>query len=252
MKILKLAALVLGFTSLFFLLSQFDPGGDWSVVFRPSAHMLMEGQNPYDEHRFLSPPWVFLVLLPLSLLTPSQGGALFALIGVGGYLFAFYRLKVKPTTLVFLVANPAFLAALFNPNFDWAVALGYTLPPQIGLFFVLTKPHMSAPLVLFWLIEAWRSGGVRQVARVFAPVLLTYGISVIFFGPWFFNMGGAIDFLSNTANVWPYGLLVGVALLAASLRQQKINYSMMQARFSRPTWLPIPGFPQYSAFSLTT
>jgi len=241
--LVKVVVLLLVFLFLFCLLSFLPPGGDWAAVLRPSTRSLLAGHNPYDEQRFLSPPWAFLALLPPALLPPVQGSVLFALIGAAGYLIAFYRLKAKPLTMFFLTFNPAFLAVLFNPNFDWTVALGYTLPPQIGLFFILTKPQISTPLVLFWLVEAWRSGGIRKVLWVFSPVTVAYGISFLLFGPWILHMGKAISSLSNTANVWPYGLLTGVVLVAVSLRQRKPNLSLSAGPFFSPylapySWLP--------------
>jgi hypothetical protein len=239
----KLIFLSILFLSLFLVLASFDPGGDWSAVLQPSTRSFLSGHNPYDEPRFLSPPWAFLVLIPTVLLPPQQGSALFAIIGATGYLLAIYRLKAKPLALIFLIATPGFLAALFNPNFDWAVALGYTLPPQIGLFFVLSKPQISAPLVVFWLIESWRSGGFRKVVWVFSPVAFAYGISFLLFGPWILHIGTAISSLSNTANVWPWGLLAGSVLAVVAFHQRKANFALIAGPFFSPylapySWLP--------------
>jgi hypothetical protein len=242
-KYIKISLVVGLFVVLFFVLMQFAAGGDWAAVFRPHTLTLLEGRNPYDGPLFVNPPWVFLVLAPLALLPPVIGSVLFALIGAAGYLWAITRLKAKPTALIFIVLTPGFLAALFNPNFDWAVALGYTLPPQIGLFFVLTKPHISAPLVIFWLIETWRAGGFRKVLWVFAPVLAAYAISFVIFGPWVLHMGGSVNNLSNTANVWPWGLLAGSVLTTAALRLRKANLALIAGPFISPylapySWLP--------------
>ncbi len=242
-KIAQYTIIALVFVILFFILNLFGPGGDWQAVLQPSTRSFLAGHNPYDEFRFLSPPWTFLVLIPPALLTPVKGSALFAIIGAVGYLLAFFRLKVKPIHLIFLVANPAFLASLFNPNFDWTVALGYTLPPQIGLFFVLTKPQISAPLVLFWFVEAWRSGGFRRVLIVFAPVTFAYGLSFIFFGPWILHVRGAVDSLSNTANLWPWGLLAGFVLISIGIRERKSKFTLLAGPFCSPylapySWLP--------------
>jgi len=242
-KFLPLISMLALLSVLLIALTFFSAGGDWQEVLRPSTRALLDGRNPYDELRFLSPPWAFLVLIPPALLPSVLGSALFGAIGAAGYLLAFYRLRVKPIGLVFLVANPAFLAALFNPNFDWAVALGFTLPPQIGLFFVLTKPQISAPLVLFWLIDAWRSGGWRRTAWTFAPVLIAYALSFLIFGPWILHMGGAVSSLSNTANVWPWGLLAGVVLVILSLRKWRANLALIAGPFFSPylapySWLP--------------
>jgi hypothetical protein len=242
-NVLSVAVILALSVLLFFTLTFFNPGGDWLEVLRPSTRALLDGRNPYDELRFLSPPWAFLALIPPALLPPVLGSALFGLIGAAGYLLAFYRLQAKPLAMVFLAANPAFLAALFNPNFDWAVALGFTLPPQIGLFFVLTKPQICGPLVLFWFIEAWRSGGWRRAVWVFAPVVTAYALSFLIFGPWILHMGGAVGSLSNTANVWPWGLLAGVVLVVISLRKRLANLSLSAGPFFSPylapySWLP--------------
>lgn len=238
-----LATCSLVFVIFYIFLSRCNPGGDWQAVLRPSTLSFLAGNNPYTEHRFLSPPWAFVVLIPPALLDPHEGSALFALIGAAGYLLAFYRLKAKPLIIFFLIANPAFFAALFNPNFDWAVALGYTLPPPIGLFFVLAKPQISAPLVFFWFVEAWHSGGYRKVLWFFSPVVIAYGLSIIFFGPWMLHMGEATNSLSNTANVWPWDLMVGLVLLTLSMRHRKNNLALMAGPFFSPylapySWLP--------------
>ncbi len=242
-KILILIILSLLFILLFYILTLFPPGGDWLAVWQPSTRSLLTGHNPYNEPHIFNPPWAFAVLIPPALLPAAQGSALFALIGAAGYLAAIYRLKARPLALAFLVATPGFLAALLNPNFDWAVALGYTLPPQIGLFFVLIKPQISAPLVIFWLIDTWRTGGLRKVIWVFAPVTIAFGLSFLLFGNWLQHMGGAISKLSNTANVWPWGILAGSVLLSISLRQRKANLALIAGPFFSPylapySWLP--------------
>jgi hypothetical protein len=229
--------------ALFLVLNQFRPGGDWDVVLRPTALAFLRGENPYNEPHFVSPPWSFLVLIPPALLPSIPGSALFAVIGAAGYLLAIYRLHAKPMAVIFLVATPGFLAALFNPNFDWAVALGYTLPPQLGLFFVLTKPHLSAPLVLFWLVESWREGGLRRAAWVFAPITVAYGLSFLFYGNWLLQFSGTLSSLSNVANVWPWGMLAGAVLTFKSIQLRKANLALMAGPFFSPylaaySWLP--------------
>jgi hypothetical protein len=100
-----------------------------------------------------------------------------------------------------------------------------------------------AQLAICWLIEAWREGGYRKVIKVFAPVTLAYGLSILFFGPWLLHMGSAISSLSNTANVWPFGLLSGAILLTLALRKSKANLALMSGPFFSPylapySWLP--------------
>jgi hypothetical protein len=56
-------------------------------------------------------------------------------------------------------------------------------------------------------------------------------------------MSGAISSLSNTANVWPWGLLVGSVFLAVSVRERKANLALISGPFFSPylapySWLP--------------
>src|SRR5690606_38971700 len=69
-------------------------------------------------------------------------------------------------------------------NIDWLPLVGFVLPPQIGLFFILIKPQMGLAVALFWLVEAWREGGLREVIRVFGPVGAALALSLALYGLW--------------------------------------------------------------------
>ena len=256
-KILKGAIVLLLLVGLFIVLTTQKPGSDWWVVFRPATQAFLAGENPYDGYRFFSPPWSFLILVPLSLLAPAWGSIILSVLGAVGYLLAFYRLKANPITLIFLITNPGFLAVLLNPNLDWLVLLGYTLPPQIGLFLVLLKPQISAPLVLFWLIESWREGGYQKSIKVFTPITVVAAISTLLYPDWIPTLFDAIPIASNAANVWPFGLITGAVLTMVAIRQRKSNLALIAGPFFSPylatySWLPamaglLPGIPEIVA-----
>jgi hypothetical protein len=120
--------------------------------------------------------------------------------------------------LLFLFSAPVF-GGLYSGNIDFLVTLGFWMPPQIGLFFVLMKPQIGVCLAIYWMYMAWKDGGVREVVRVFAPVTGAYLLSFALYGFWFkhlFNMP------SNPWNfgLFPYLLPIGIFLLYKALQQK--------------------------------
>ena len=100
-----------------------------------------------------------------------------------------------------------------------------TLPPQIGLFLVLAKPQVGLPIALFWLVEAWREGGWRQVVRVFAPVAVAFGLTVVLFGFWFRMWTDQPEQWWN-ASLFPYSVPVGLYLVYRALKTRDLRWAL--------------------------
>ena len=101
------------------------------------------------------------------------------------------------------------------------------MPPQIGLFFIVIKPQIGIGVGLFWLIEAWRSGGFREAIRVFLPVSLAISISFIIFGLWPLRFSDTFILTrAYNASLWPSSIPIGLALLVASIHKRNIKSAM--------------------------
>ena len=208
------------------VISVYLPDGvDWHTAFRPAARQLAMLKNPYEIEGFFNAPWTLLPLIPLALLPESAGRALLFVISVVAFGFAAYHLGARPLALGAFTLSPPVIHCLLNANIDWMPLLGFVLPPQIGLFFVVTKPQVGFALALFWLVEAWREGGLRQVVHVFWPVSVCSVASVLLFGPWPLRFQREVS-LGWNASLWPMSIPVGLALLVASIRTRKANYAM--------------------------
>jgi hypothetical protein len=205
-------------------------GVDWKGTFRPATLALISGQSPYDYGVF-NPPWAFLPLIPVALLYPELGEAVMLVIGLLAFGFAAYRLKAPPWMAVMMMINPWTLSNAGNGNIDWMVAIGATLPPQIGLFFVLTKPQLGIGLALFWLVQAWDRGKLREVLRVFAPVTIALMISFIPYGFWPLKTMLLTGDIWWNGSLWPVGLIVGVALLVYALHRRSFPVSIISSPF---------------------
>jgi hypothetical protein len=106
-------------------------------------------------------------------------------------------------------------------------------------------------MVLFWLAEAWRDGGIKSVFRIFAPVTISLLASFILFGNWV--VGRQADLLGSgwNASLWPWALPIGLVLVGLSIRDRRKDFSMAASPFLSPylayhSWVSVlTGLIQY-------
>jgi hypothetical protein len=201
------------------------PGVDWVHVFRPAARTLLRWQSPYMTEGYFNAPWSLLPLLPLAFLPDNWGYAFLVLLSLIAFAFAALRLGAKLPALIALLLSPPVIHDLINGNIDALVVLGFVLPPQIGLFFLMIKPQIGIAVALFWLIEAWRQNKLMEILRVFAPCGLAFLGSFLIYGFWPMRFGAEIGLWWN-ASLWPVSIPVGIVLLVAAIRRQEMRFAM--------------------------
>ena len=198
---------------------------DWHGAFRPAALELLHGRSPFNADGFYHAPWSLIPLIPLAILPEPIGRALLVLITLASYAYVAHKLGAKPIAIAFLLISPPVLHLIINGNLDWMAAIGFILPPQWGLFFIAIKPQMGIAVAPFWLIEAWRQGGVKLVIKTFAPFTVALLLSFAVFGLWPLGATRTTNLWWN-ASLWPISIPVGLALFVASIRKRKIEYAM--------------------------
>ena len=211
------------------------PGVDWQYGFRPAVYAILSGHSPYNLKGFVDPdwesvgfynaPWALLPLIPLALLPVKVGYALLIMVSLTSFGWVAYRLGAKPVTIGLLLVSPPVVHGVLVGNLDWLAALGCALPPQIGLVWIIVKPHMGVAIAVFWLVEAWRQGGWRGVLHTFWPATLVLLISLLIFGLWPLRFERMYSEVWN-ASLWPLSIPVGLALLAAAIHKRRIEYAM--------------------------
>ncbi len=223
---LRLLLLAAGGIGLVWALSiALPPGIDWHQTYRPAALAMLHAHSPYDVSGYFNAPWAILPLVPLALLPENIGRAIFFLGSATALGFTAYRLGARPLALAAFLVSPIVMHGLLNASVDWMVLIGFILPPQIGLFFVIIKPQVGFTLILFWLVEAWRSGGLKETARVFWPITLTTLASFLLFGFWPLRFGAVLNEWWN-ASLWPESIPVGLALLVVAYKKRNARYAM--------------------------
>jgi hypothetical protein len=144
---------------------------------------------------------------------------------LASYAFVAHRLGGKKIAIAAFLLSPLVMHVLLNGNIDWLAVLGFVLPPPIGLFFISIKPQIGIAVAPFWLIEAWRAGGWRQVLKTFMPFTVVVILSFALFGLWPINAGIYSNLWWN-ASLWPMSIPVGLALFVTAVRKRKLEYAM--------------------------
>lgn len=203
------------------------PGIDWTDTYRPASLALLSGKSPYNVDIFFVAPWGLIPLIPFALLPENIGRAILFLLGIGSFAFSAHRLGAKPPALIAFLFSPPVIHCLLNSNIEWLPLLGFIMPPQIGLFFIAIKPQIGIGVGLFWLIEAWRRDGFREIVRVFWPVSLALLISFAIFGLWPLRFNDTLTLTrAYNASLWPSSIPIGLTLLVASIRKRNIKYAI--------------------------
>lgn len=206
-------------------------GTDWFQI-RWSVLDMLQGRSPYTAKVF-NPPWTLVMLTPLAVLPFKLSVSLLSFLSIISLGLVSYKMSKYPLSVILIMLTPAAIRQVVDPNLEWMVALGFILPPQIGLFFILSKPQLGLPLTVFWLVEAFRRGGWREAVRVFAPLVIVTLLSFAVFGLWPLNLLRLQDNLHNVS-MWPTSIPFGLALLWYAVSQRQKNLAILSAPFLAP------------------
>jgi hypothetical protein len=200
---------------------------DWTITFRPAALTLLSGLSPYGRVYYVHAPWTLIPLIPLAILPEAVGRVLLLLCSFVSYAFVAHRLGGTKLAVAAFLLSPLVLHVVLNGNMDWLAVLGFVLPPPLGLFFISIKPQVGIAVAPFWLIQAWRQGGWKQVLKTFLPFTFVLLASFAIFGFWpLETVRENIVGVSFNASLWPLSIPVGLTLFVTAIRKQKLEYAM--------------------------
>lgn len=209
-------------------------GIDWKETFYPAARAVLEGKSPYGVSTFRNVPWTVLPLLPFALLSERMGGIVFFILTFAAYGWVAHRLNASRVALIAFLLSPPVFYGMRMLNVDILVLIGFVLPAPIGMFFVIIKPQMGLAMLIFWLVEAWRQGGIWQVLKTFLPVTLALLLSFVLFGNWLAGRQSDLPGSFWNASLWPWSIPIGLGLLMVSLRERRGELAMSASPFLSP------------------
>lgn len=214
--------------------AQWGLGWDWNIVLKPGSLALLTGQSPYSVHNYASPPLVAVMLIPLAIIPAPFDLLLLTAAAVCGYWYSAKKLGASRLVILSLLFSPFLVLSLAAGNIDWMIPLGAVLPPQIGLFLVMSKPQIGLGVAAFWLVQAWMTGRIRKVMQVFLPFVLISGLLLALFPDFIFSLFAYAQPRAGNAALWPYLVPVGVWLIARAVKNRRIDLSISSGIFLSP------------------
>lgn len=208
---------------------------DWHLNFRPATLEFLAGRSPYDVTGIVSAPWLFVFLTPFAIVPENVGRAILFVFGLMAFLFSarVYGASFKATTLFML--SPPVIHVLLTGNIDWMILLSSAISPGLGVLFAILKPQLGMGLILFWLIMAWKKGGIRETLPIIIPSGIIVILSAMFYSPWPWNMIGFQNYASSwNTGIFPIGIPFGLTLMVWSINKNDIRYALAAGPFFSP------------------
>ena len=224
-----LVALVLAFAWL-----PIAEGDDWETFYGAARRILL-GAPLYGQevtHSFYSnPPWLAVLVLPLSLLPFRWGWSVLSVISLIMATLAVRRFQSGLFKLALVLLSPPMIYTLLHGQIDALVLGGVLLPPAWWILVAMTKPQVAIGLIFGIRRSHW-----LRTAIVTGVVLL---ISMIWFGNWLADLARQpAPFIAATHNVWfglwPFQVPVGVALILLGMQHQDERYLLAASPFFAP------------------
>jgi len=207
---------------------------DWVRTYRPATRELIALRSPYSVQSFYNPPWILIPMIPMALLPDSLGNGVLFVVSFCVIIYSAIRMGAKPVSLLaFMLSFPVIFLLLFG-QIDWLVLLGFTLPPPIGLIFILSKPQIGIPYAVFIFVESWRSGGVKQVICNFSPLTIMLMVSFVLFGYWVRPLEPHILTAIYNLSLWPTGIVIGLVFLVKAIHKRNKGLSIVAGPFLSP------------------
>jgi hypothetical protein len=184
------------------------PAEDFLDAFWPAAHVPLD---PFSVPAFLNPPWVALLLYPLTFLSERVAQAIIAFSNLAITLLLVARYGGNRWSFILTVTSAPFLSLLFNGNIDFLPMAAFLLPAKWGLALMLSKPQVGIMAGLIWYKQA------RHKMIFLIPAITLLLISFTIWGWWIPDMlkqslasGGRSV---GPWNISPFPWLVPVGLL---------------------------------------
>ncbi len=206
-----------------YLLHTTSVGWDWTYTHYQAVQAVLHGGDPYAVPTFFNPVWVSYILVPFALMGEFAGRL--ALFAASLMIFAAlaWRFGANARATFALLMSPLVFWSASSGNIDALALAGLLLPAPIGLFLVMLKPQLGIPIALYWLVQAWKSGGVRRVIGTFAPVSIALIWNFLAYGVVYGNHSVAGPDPQWNAAVFPYLVPFGLFLMWRAFRQGQIE-----------------------------
>jgi len=216
-KKLTLALCIVSPLVIFAFAIYLPPASDFIDSFWPAAHLPLD---PYSVSKFLNPPWVALLLYPLTFLSERAAQAIIAYLNLSVTLLLITRYGGSRWSFLLTLTSAPFLSLLVNGNMDWLPMTAFLLPAQWGLAVMLSKPQVGLMAGVVWLKQ------VKRKDLFLIPAICLLLVSFLVWGNWVVDMFRQVQLLNTRSVVGPWNIApfpwlvpVGLWLLYLSWKQ---------------------------------
>lgn len=250
--------LVFGAFSYFIVNSEWD-FGDWTRYYYRAASSI---KDPYDlgpDFALVNPPWLFWILYPFSFLSSRISLAAWLVVTILVSAWCIIRLGGDLYIVLLTLCSPAFARLVAQGQIDVVVLLGFTLIltanstfwRSIGFILMAIKPNVMG----IGAIVGWLKLKSREKLLVLAAVLGVILLSFLFHGFWpktvYEDVRNLILPASYGIRIWPYGIPIGLALLAWSIKRMDERIGALSTFFLVP-YIDVHSLFPYTAVLFTT
>lgn len=201
------------------------------TCFYDAGSAITSFESPYNVDCFFSPVWVAILFSPLSIFTRDIAYKIYAAVLFGSYLFIIWKISKKDLVISLIASfSPFVYMTMQYGNIDWLVLLGLITPKYLGIWLILSKPQMGFTLAIFWAWKIYKDEGVRAMLVAFTPVTLGLLISIMVG----MRLPSPGNLSSWSADIWPYGLILGIPALIIGLVKKDEYLSFATAPFLTP------------------
>lgn len=240
--------LLLGFaiiTAVFILMAKFLSAfpwdfKDWTSVYHAVGRSPL---NPYDSTSgglYLNPPWLAWLMVPFSVIPPKIALAAFMTLTILVTIWCVKKMGGGVYIALLSLLSPAFYRLFVHGQTDVIVLLGFVFMlvyrnnnlKSLGIILMLIKPQvlgLAIPVHWLGLDRESKLSVLYRIVLFFALSLIVHGLWLV---PWWRN----VQKVGTGANIsiWPYGIPIGLILLAIGLRNNNARLSGMSTLFLVP------------------
>jgi len=189
---------------------------DLALFFRPASRAWLSGNNPYDVHGFVNPPWTLPLMLPFSLGPPRLGYVLLFLSSCAvlagtvrafrGDLWALLGVLISAPTVSLLVLGQIDTWVLVGVLLGrWSVRQNHGIGLGVALALVLVKPQVGGLVALVWILTQ--------------PISLTGRALITLIAIWFASCLAAGVWWPFDPDLTWYGVNLGKSMSTRDLAQ---------------------------------
>jgi hypothetical protein len=176
---------------------------DWMEFLRPAA---VEWWAPFRPGVF-NPPWLFVLLHPLTWLDPRLGAGLLLVISL--VIVGAYMRSAKKALIV--ACSAPMIVMITLGQIDALILLGLVIPSEIGLLWLLMKPQ-----------GVYLAALRRMNLRSLTIVALIFVLSLLLWGFWWQDIAPLRSLFngSHNASFFPYTIPLGIIPLYVGLKRK--------------------------------